>query len=112
MDNITYSDILSFITTISVIVGIVVAITTIGRNQKADNKAKEVEAVNEAKEEASHTSAVLLELGHIKCSIEDMKKAQEKQIDQTRELLVRIVAVEESAKQAHKRIDEIKNKEK
>jgi hypothetical protein len=108
MDNITWGDIISLITTASIIIGIIAGICTLKRNKKLDTDSNTKEAALKASTEASHSTAVLVELGYIKRSVDDFKKVQEEQVKQNQEVLQRLTIVEESTKSAHKRIDEIK----
>lgn len=64
------------------------------RNKKSDT-------ANEAKSDAT----VLTEIGYIKGGIDDIKAEQREQRKTNTEFVERLVAVEASAKQAHKRID-------
>ena len=72
-----------------------VAIFIIGRKTASHEKGKE-------------TGIILTEIGHIKASIEEIKRQNERQGEQYLETLTRLTAVEASAKQAHKRLDEMK----
>lgn len=58
-----------------------------------------------------HTSGVMLaDIGYIKAGVDDIKRKQEKQEEQHIETVGRLTAVEESSKQAHKRIDRIEER--
>lgn len=59
--------------------------------------------------EAKQDGVVLTELGYIKSGVDDIKRKQDKQEQQHIEVITRLTAVEESAKQAHYRIDELKS---
>lgn len=59
--------------------------------------------------EAKQDGVVLTELGYIKSGVDDIKRKQDKQEQQHIEVITRITAVEESTKQAHHRIDELRN---
>jgi len=48
---------------------------------------------------------ILTELGHIKGLVEEVRAEQRQQYDTNLQLLQRLTAVEESAKQAHKRLN-------
>lgn len=76
--------------------GLVFGIITAVRNKKTDD-------TKEAKEDG----IVLTELGYIKSGIDDIKHKQEGQDKQNLEFVRELTAVEESAKQAHKRIDKL-----
>lgn len=62
-------------------------------------------------EQDGHKNGMMMtELGYIKSGVDDIKRKQEKQAEQHIEVITRLTAVEESAKQAHKRIDELNDK--
>lgn len=63
----------------------------------------------EDKEQGKEGGVLFTEIGYVKSGIDDIKRHQEKQDQQHVELIGRITRVEESAKQAHKRIDNIEN---
>lgn len=63
---------------------------------------------NDDKSEAKQNGVVLTELGYIKSGVDDIKRKQDKQEQQHIEVITRLTAVEESTKQAHHLIDEIK----
>ena len=60
------------------------------------------------KEEGKQEATVLVELGHIKGQVDGIDKKIDRQEQQHTEVMMRLTAVEESAKQAHHRIDEIR----
>lgn len=76
--------------------GLVFGIISAVRNKKTDD-------TKEAKEDG----IVLTELGYIKSGIDDIKHKQEEQEKQNIDFVRHLTAVEESAKQAHKRIDKL-----
>ena len=57
--------------------------------------------------DAKADATVLTEIGYIKGGIDDIKAEQREQRKTNTEFVSRLTAVEESAKQAHKRIDRI-----
>lgn len=67
----------------------------------ARNKTKE------DKTDSAQNATVLVELGTIKGGIQDIKDEQKAQRETNIEFVQRLTAVEESAKQAHKRIDRL-----
>lgn len=78
------------------IAGVVLSFITVSRNRKNDDKnAGEKEGI------------ILSELDHIKNTTEDIKRKLEKKDEQDIEILERLTDVEASAKQAHKRIDQL-----
>lgn len=76
--------------------GLVFGIITAVRNKKTDD-------TKEAKEDG----IILTELGYIKSGVDDIKHKQEEQEKQNIDFVKHLTAVEESAKQAHKRIDKL-----
>lgn len=61
----------------------------------------------EMKKEAKSDATILTELGYIKGGIDDVKAEQREQRKTNTDFVGRLVSVEASAKQAHKRIDHI-----
>lgn len=53
------------------------------------------------------SGTLLTEIGYIKSGIDDIKRKQERQDEQHIDTVKRLAAVEASAKQAHKRLDEL-----
>jgi len=78
------------------ICAIVFGFATYKRNCKVDNE-------NEGKE----AGTILTEIGYIKAGVDDIKRKQERQDERHLEIITRITAMEQSAKQAHLRIDRI-----
>lgn len=64
-------------------------------------------AKKEDKAEGREDGVVLTELGYIKSGIDDIKNEQKEQRKTNTSFIERLTAVEQSAKQAHKRIDRI-----
>lgn len=69
------------------------------RNRKADDD-----------KEGRESGTVLTEIGYIKSGVDDIKRKQDKQDERYLETITRITAVEQSAKQAHHRIDRIEGR--
>lgn len=88
---------LQIVTMVAGIAGIVFGLVTLFRNKKADDN-------NEGRE----SGTVLPDLGYIKAGVDEIKAEQKDQRKTNLEFIARLTAVEESAKQAHKRIDELK----
>lgn len=61
----------------------------------------------DTKGDSAQATTLLVEIGAIKSGVEDIKAEQKAQAKTNIEVLQRLTAVEESAKQAHKRIDRI-----
>lgn len=76
--------------------GLIFGIISAVRNKKTDD-------TKEAKEDG----IILTELGYIKSGVDDIKHKQEEQEKQNIDFVRHLTAVEESAKQAHKRIDKL-----
>lgn len=62
---------------------------------------------HDSEQDGQKNGVMLTEIGYIKSGVDDIKRKQEKQDQQHIEVVTRLTAVEESAKQAHHRIDEI-----
>lgn len=58
------------------------------------------------KKESVQAGTLLSDVGYIKSGVDDLKRKQETAEDRHFALVERVTKVEESAKQAHKRIDE------
>lgn len=89
-------------TVIGIVVGVAGAVfgcVTFFRNKKSDDAA-----------DGKKDGIVLTELGYIKSGVDDIKRKQEKQDERNEAFTSRLVAVEESAKQAHKRIDTLEGR--
>ena len=88
--------ILSAISVISGVCALVFGYIALVRNRASDT-------TKEAKSDAT----ILTELGYIKGGIDDVKAEQREQRKTNTDFVGRLVSVEASAKQAHKRIDHI-----
>ena len=87
-------DPVTFVSVLAAIAGVVFGLIAFFRNRKQDNT-----------DEGKRTGAIMSELGYIKSGVDDVKRKQER-FDETIMGFTRdLVAVTESAKQAHKRID-------
>lgn len=62
----------------------------------------------DTQEEAKNDATLLTEIGYIKANTDEIKAEQKEQRKTNLDFLARLTAVEESVKQAHKRIDEMK----
>lgn len=76
--------------------GLIFGIITATRNKKTD-----------VSKEAKEGGIVLTELGYIKKGIDGIEQRLEKQENQYIDVVRHLTAVEESTKQAHKRIDKL-----
>lgn len=85
---------------VSLAFGIYSGISNLKRNNKQDTQ-----------EEAAQLTTVIVKLENLGTGIAEIKSELAGIKNDTRELRDRIIAVEQSAKQAHKRIDEFVKKE-
>ena len=90
--------ILTVLSAVSTVCAIVFGYIAFVRNRDKDQ-------TDEAKSDAT----VLTEIGYIKGGIDDIKAEQREQRKNNMEFIERLVAVEASAKQAHKRLDTLEN---
>ena len=79
--------------------GVIFGIVTLFRNKRKDDEAG-----------GKRDGIVLTELGYIKSSVDDIKRKQDKQDEQTVNFLRELSDVKESAKSAHKRIDTLEER--
>lgn len=63
-------------------------------------------------EDGGGKAAMMSDIGYIKANTEEIKAEQKEQRSFNTEMVTRITAVEESAKQAHKRLDRMEGGEK
>lgn len=75
---------------------IIFGYATYKRNNKTD-----------ACDDGKNSGMILTELGYIKSGVDDLKAEQKDQRTQNMQFITRLTAVESSASQAHKRIDEV-----
>lgn len=80
------------------IAGVVFGLVTMFRNKKQDDT-----------QQGRESGTVLSDLGYIKAGVDEIKSEQKEQRKTNIEFITRLTAVEESTKQAHKRIDELKH---
>lgn len=89
------------ITTLCTIAGIILtaafSFVAFRRNEKKDSR-----------DEGQNMGVIMSELGYIKSSTDDIKREQREQAATVGRLSERITRCEESCKQAHHRIDELK----
>lgn len=85
---------LTALAVLSPVCAIVFAYAAFTRNRKKDEE-----------DDGKSAGTILTELGYIKGGIDDVKAEQREQRKTNTEFVERLVAVETSAKQAHKRID-------
>ena len=87
---------LTILSVISTICAIVFGYMAFARNRKKADT-----------EEGRNAGTMLSDIGYIKSGVDDIKAEQKEQRKTNIEVVSRITAVEESAKQAHKRLDGI-----
>ncbi len=80
------------------IIGVIFGLVSFLRNKKQDDNT-----------EGRESGTVLSDLGYIKAGVDEIKAEQKDQRKTNIEFITRLTAVEESTKQAHKRIDELKH---
>lgn len=61
----------------------------------------------ENKDEGENKGVILSDIGYIKAGIDDLKRGHRETVTAVAQLSERLTRVEESCKQAHKRLDEI-----
>ena len=81
------------------IAGIIYGFVSYSRNRKKDDS-----------EDGKQDGVILTELGYIKSGVDDLKRKQDKQDESMIQILRDLTSVQESAKQAHKRIDVIEER--
>ncbi len=95
--------IMTTLSIISTICAVLFGYVAFNRNRKKDET-----------EEGRNRGAVLTEMGYIKSGIDDIKRKQERQEEKQEEQYIkiteRLTGVEASAKQAHKRLDDLVDK--
>lgn len=91
--------VLTAISVTGTVVAIICSLTALVRNKKAD-----------AGSEGRQDGQILTELGYIKGGIDDVKNEQREQRKINTDFVSRLTAVEASAKQAHKRLDQIEGR--
>lgn len=62
---------------------------------------------NDDKEDAKNDATLLTEIGYIKANTDEIKSEQKEQRKMNMDIERRLTSVEESLKQAHKRIDDL-----
>lgn len=84
----------TLISIVAAIAGIVFGVASYARNQRKDNT-----------EDGKRNGEIMSELGYIKSGVDDVKRKQEKSDETIMGFLKDLTAVQESTKQAHRRID-------
>lgn len=92
-------DIAVVVSVLGGIAGVIFGIVTLFRNKRKDDEAG-----------GKRDGIVLTELGYIKSSVDDIKRKQDRQDEQTVNFLRELSEVKESAKSAHKRIDTLEER--
>lgn len=92
-------DVLQILSAAGTVAAIIFGAAALLRNKKTDTTTN-----------AERDATVLTELGYIKGGIDDVKMEQREQRKTNTEFVSRLTAVEASAKQAHKRIDQMEGR--
>ncbi len=87
------------------ILGIVSSVCAIVFGYLAFNRNRKKDETDEGK----NVGTMLSDLGYIKAGVDEIKSEQKEQRKTNIDIERRLTSVEESAKQAHKRIDELKH---
>lgn len=90
---------MGILSTVLGVIGTICAIIFGFAAYKKNNKAED-------KGEGRESGTILTEIGYIKAGVDDIKRKQEKQDERHMDIITRVTAVEQSAKQAHLRIDQ------
>lgn len=91
--------VLSIISVLGVLASIVFGYLAFHRNASADDKS-----------EAKLDGTMLSDIGYIKSGVDDIKREQREQRHWNEDMIQRVTAVEQSAKQAHHRIDRLEGR--
>lgn len=89
------------ISLLSTVCALVFGYAVFSRNRKKDDT-----------EDGGSKAAMMSDIGYIKANTEEIKAEQKEQRSFNTEMVTRITAVEESARQAHKRLDRMEGGEK
>ena len=92
------NEILTVISVVSTVCAMVFGYAAFARNNRKDTE-----------DEAKNDATVLTEIGYIKANTDEIKAEQKEQRRTNTEVITRLTAVEQSAKQAHKRIDHLES---
>ncbi|MBQ1371681.1 MAG: hypothetical protein IIY70_02000 [Oscillospiraceae bacterium] len=92
-------DYVTHISVLAAIAGIIFGLASFFRNKKKDDS-----------DEGKQTGTIMSELGYIKAGVDDMKRKQEKTDDTIIGFMKELTAVQESTKQAHKRLDVLEDR--
>jgi hypothetical protein len=90
---------MTILSILSTVCAIIFGYIAFSRNKKKDDA-----------DEGKNTGTILTELGYIKGGIDDVKAEQKEQRKTNTGFVERLVSVEASAKQAHKRLDSIEGR--
>ena len=84
------------ISALGCVLGMVFGLVALFRNKKSDDA-----------KEGKEAGIVLTELGYIKAGVDDLKKDKREMRNEMQELHDNVTRLDESCKQAHKRIDKL-----
>lgn len=92
-------DPVTLISILAAVAGVVFGVTTFFRNKKKDDS-----------EDGRESGTILTELGYIKSGVDDLKRKQERSDETIMNFMKDLTAVQESTKQAHKRLDVLEDR--
>ncbi len=92
-------DSVTLISILAAVAGVVFGVITFFRNKKKDDS-----------EDGRESGTILTELGYIKSGVDDLKRKQEKSDETIMNFMKDLTAVQESTKQAHKRLDVLEDR--
>lgn len=92
-------DPVTLISLLAAVAGVVFGVTTFFRNKKKDDS-----------EDGRESGTILTELGYIKSGVDDLKRKQERSDETIMSFMKDLTAVQESTKQAHKRLDVLEDR--
>ena len=92
-------DPVTLISILAAVAGVVFGVTTFFRNKKKDDS-----------EDGRESGTILTELGYIKSGVDDLKRKQERSDETIMSFMKDLTAVQESTKQAHKRLDVLEDR--
>lgn len=107
---IEYAIFISLISTLGTVVGVTLGMNNFRRLQRADDQSEGAQNARIVAQLEGINTRIALQLEHIDAGVNSVKYDMAAIKEDLREQRDRMVRVEESTKQAHKRLDEIVNK--
>lgn len=102
---------LTALSIISTLCAIIFGYAAFSRNRNKDTKEEVKERAAKEAAAAKTDATVLTEIGYIKANTDEIKAEQKEQRKVNTEVVSRLTAVEASAKQAHKRLDTMEERQ-